>query len=206
VDNFTNPTANDSLNLPSHSTQHANANDAIEAVEAYLLTQPMGMRLVKTQLLTGSTSVTITDVFSDTYDAYKIVFSELTTSGATGLAIQMGTSNTGYYENKLVVASYSTASGNVVFNNTANTTSYDVGIVSTATPNATGGYVELQNPFKATTTAIQGFGSDPRSTDFSMRFNAGYHAAQTSYTSFTFLTSGPTFTGGRISVYGYTKA
>jgi len=37
VDNFTNPTANDSLNLPSHSTQHANANDAIEAVESYVL-------------------------------------------------------------------------------------------------------------------------------------------------------------------------
>jgi hypothetical protein len=37
VDNFTNPTANDSLNLPSHSTQHANANDAIEAIESYLI-------------------------------------------------------------------------------------------------------------------------------------------------------------------------
>jgi hypothetical protein len=37
VDNFTNPTANDSLNLPSHSTQHANANDAIEAIETYAL-------------------------------------------------------------------------------------------------------------------------------------------------------------------------
>ena len=36
LDNFTNPTANDSLNLPSHSTQHANANDAIEAIEAKL--------------------------------------------------------------------------------------------------------------------------------------------------------------------------
>jgi hypothetical protein len=39
VDNFTNPTANDSLNLPSHSTQHANANDAIEAIEGFLLGQ-----------------------------------------------------------------------------------------------------------------------------------------------------------------------
>jgi hypothetical protein len=36
VDNFTNPTANDSLNLPSHSAQHANANDAIEAIEVKL--------------------------------------------------------------------------------------------------------------------------------------------------------------------------
>lgn len=42
VDNFTNPTANDSLNLPSHSTQHANANDAIEAIETYALTLPRG--------------------------------------------------------------------------------------------------------------------------------------------------------------------
>lgn len=33
VDVLTNPTANDSLNLPSHATQHANANDAIEAIE-----------------------------------------------------------------------------------------------------------------------------------------------------------------------------
>lgn len=37
VDNFTNPTANDSLNSPSHSTQHANANDAIEAIETWNL-------------------------------------------------------------------------------------------------------------------------------------------------------------------------
>ncbi len=42
VDNFTNPTANDSLNIPSHSTQHANANDAIEAIETYALNLPRG--------------------------------------------------------------------------------------------------------------------------------------------------------------------
>ena len=36
LDTLTNPTANDSLNSPSvpHATQHANANDAIEAIEA----------------------------------------------------------------------------------------------------------------------------------------------------------------------------
>jgi hypothetical protein len=33
VDVLTNPTGNDSLNSPSHATQHANANDAIEAIE-----------------------------------------------------------------------------------------------------------------------------------------------------------------------------
>ena len=38
VDVLTNPVSNDSLNSPSHSAQHANANDAIEAVETFLLT------------------------------------------------------------------------------------------------------------------------------------------------------------------------
>jgi hypothetical protein len=33
VDTFTNPVSNDSLNSPSHSVQHADANDAIEAIE-----------------------------------------------------------------------------------------------------------------------------------------------------------------------------
>jgi len=37
VDNLVNPTTSDSLNSPSHSAQHANANDAIEAIETYLL-------------------------------------------------------------------------------------------------------------------------------------------------------------------------
>jgi hypothetical protein len=38
LDNFTNPTGSDSLSTPAvlHSTQHANANDAIEAIEAKL--------------------------------------------------------------------------------------------------------------------------------------------------------------------------
>jgi len=34
LDNFTNPSNTDALNNPSHSTQHQNANDAIEALEA----------------------------------------------------------------------------------------------------------------------------------------------------------------------------
>jgi len=37
VDVLTNPVSNDSLNSPSHSAQHANANDAIEAIETVLV-------------------------------------------------------------------------------------------------------------------------------------------------------------------------
>ena len=34
LDSLTNPTSSDSLNSPSHSAQHANSNDAIEALQA----------------------------------------------------------------------------------------------------------------------------------------------------------------------------
>lgn len=37
VDSLVNPLSTDPQNAPSHSAQHANANDAIEAIEAYLL-------------------------------------------------------------------------------------------------------------------------------------------------------------------------
>jgi hypothetical protein len=44
LDSFTNPTATDSLNDPTvpHATQHADANDAIEAVQGELGINPAG--------------------------------------------------------------------------------------------------------------------------------------------------------------------
>jgi hypothetical protein len=40
LDTLTNPTGSDQLSSPSHASQHANANDAIEAIEAELGTTP----------------------------------------------------------------------------------------------------------------------------------------------------------------------
>ena len=42
IDSLTNPSAGDALTSPSHSAQHANANDAIEAIETELGTTPSG--------------------------------------------------------------------------------------------------------------------------------------------------------------------
>lgn len=42
LDSFTNPTAGNPQNSPSHSAQHANANDAIEAIQAELGLTPSG--------------------------------------------------------------------------------------------------------------------------------------------------------------------
>ena len=44
IDNFNNPSSSDNLNTPGvlHADQHANANDAIEAIENELGTNPSG--------------------------------------------------------------------------------------------------------------------------------------------------------------------
>jgi hypothetical protein len=52
VDSLVNPLSTDPQNAPSHSAQHANANDAIEAIETYLL-EPF------TVLATGATAMAL---------------------------------------------------------------------------------------------------------------------------------------------------
>jgi hypothetical protein len=91
VDNFTNPTANDSLNLPSHSTQHANANDAIEAVEAYLLTGNgrAGLAHINTTAFTSQGAVNIDSIFSATYDNYRVQIDLTATSATSLLALRL---------------------------------------------------------------------------------------------------------------------
>jgi hypothetical protein len=95
VDNFTNPTANDSLNLPSHSTQHANANDAIEAIEGYLLTGTgkNGLTHINTTSFTTASAVQLDNVFTSTYKNYRIIW-KATPSQTQGQQIRFCTGGT----------------------------------------------------------------------------------------------------------------
>jgi hypothetical protein len=74
VDVLTNPVSNDSLNSPSHSLQHTNANDAIEAVEGYLLTGAgkTGLVHLATQTFTSTTAVNVDGAFTADYASYKV--------------------------------------------------------------------------------------------------------------------------------------
>ena len=42
IDTYTNPLSSEPMNAPSHAGQHANANDAVESIEAELGTDPSG--------------------------------------------------------------------------------------------------------------------------------------------------------------------
>lgn len=181
--------------------------DSVDAFVATAFNSKLrpGLVLIKSQTISsGVSSVSITDVFNTNFDAYKIIFTGITTGGAVGNNLQFGTSNTGYYANNLSVAGYS-SSGTANFSGTNNGSSLALGMVSTTAPNATGGSVEVQNPFAATTTTWQLHGSDPRTAGVGLRIESGFHNVATSYTSLTLFIAGTTYTGGRVSVYGYSK-
>jgi hypothetical protein len=201
VDNFTNPTANDSLNLPSHSTQHTNANDAIEAIEGYLLNGGQGLTLVKKQTIgTAVSSVVVNEAFNTTYDNYQVLIAGgVGSTNSIDISLNVGGTTTSYYANA-IYALYSgttVAAANV---NNGNTWQY-AGSASTA---GIWGCFDILSPFLATNTVFSSRTPQVR-TNGSSLFNSGWHGAATSYTSFTLTPVGGTLTGGTIYVYGYSK-
>jgi len=198
VDNFTNPTANDSLNLPSHSTQHANANDAIEAIEGYLLTEPIGMRLVKTQTIgTGVSSVSVTNAFSATYDNYRILVSGGVGGSANAdLRFQLTGVATGYY-GSLIYSPYAGGAVNAVGSSNVASLPY-MGVANLYSLSA---QIEINAPFLTEQKMISGTFYDTVNTGRAQ----GICDSLASYTGFTLIAGAGTLTGGTIQVYGYTK-
>jgi hypothetical protein len=74
IDTFVNPNATSSLDSPSHSGLHTDLGDAMTAVETYVLANPGGLVPIKTETYSAVSTVNVNDVFSTTYQNYKIVF------------------------------------------------------------------------------------------------------------------------------------
>ena len=99
LDSLTNPTSSDSLNSPSHSAQHANANDAIEALQAKVgvdssaVTSSHDYKIAQLESdVAGFTSGKILQVVNATYSTQVAVTS--TTYAATGLTASITPSAT----------------------------------------------------------------------------------------------------------------
>jgi len=89
VDVLTNPIASNSQNSPSHAGQHADANDAIEAIETYVLAQQPTFRNV---LINGE------------FNINQRAFTSTTTSGAYGFdrwALSTGANGTCTYSSQV---------------------------------------------------------------------------------------------------------
>ena len=110
LDSLTNPSSSDSLNSPSHSAQHANSNDAIEALQAKVgvdssaVTSSLDYKVA--QLEAGATggkilqvvSTTKNDTFSTTSTSYTDITGlsvSITPTSATSKILVLFSVNTG---------------------------------------------------------------------------------------------------------------
>jgi hypothetical protein len=152
-----------------------------------------GLTLVKTQTIgTAVSSVTVTNAFSATYDAYRVIVDGGVASGVLNISLKLGASTTGYYsggtEGTYAGAISALANNNAAAWNTMGT--------------ATTGYISCDFQLVGVAAArFTRFQAMMNSTSSSVQI-AGIHQVATAYTDFT-LTPGGTLTGGTIRVYGY---
>jgi hypothetical protein len=156
-----------------------------------------GLRLVKKQTIgTGVSSVQVTDAFSATYDAYKIII-----TGGAGSAddqnmnFKIGSSTTAY-SNNLIFTTYTSTTVTGAVQNNINAYIDFVGDVAI---NGLSANFDVVNPFLSKWTFVNG--RLIRST-LAGTFN-GIHKVASSFTDFTIGSLGATMTGGTIYVYGY---
>jgi hypothetical protein len=159
-----------------------------------------GLQLVKKQAIdTGVSSVIVTNAFNATYENYLILISDTTMSTANeSIVLQMRTgsttSNTGY-SSILGYWSYAAAAGVAGGSNQASWG--NVGRALGASDKVTQA-INIYAPFLTSKTKFSSFvvGSDLTGPA------SGFHNTATSYDQFV-ISSGATYTGGTIYVYGY---
>lgn len=163
---------------------------------AWVAVGASGLTLVKSQVIGSAVaSVTVTDAFSTTYDAYKIVISGGAASTGGTLNMTLGATATGY--NGFQIYSFYTGSTVSGFGFT-NSSSQPIGQYTT---NIISVNADVINPFLSKYTTFTSFNNVG-----AFYMINGELANTTSYTAFTLTCSTGTLTGGTIRIYGYANS
>lgn len=216
LDAFTNPSATDAMDSATvpHAAQHANLNDAVEALQAkvgvdgsavttsldYKVAQ-QGLTFIKSvNIGSAVTSVTVTDAFNSSYENYRVLVNITSASTAMGVQMRLGSTTTNYFS---VKNGWRFDSGTPDFISRLNG-GYSFWDVSAG--GATGGSaasIDVFSPYETARTRFTANGLYGHSTYGAMIVSAGYQDSNTSFTSFQIFPSTGNMTGGSISVYGY---
>jgi hypothetical protein len=145
--------------------------------------------------LSGS-STTFSSVFSATYEAYRIVFSNLTASAAAGLKMTLG-ATTANYNYVSVAATYSTGAYSAQSGEDTAAAWLVVGNLNSGTG---GAFMDIVNPFLAAKTTFRSDFINLAGTVAGTL--SGYLNNTTSYTAFTIAPASGTCTG-TVNIYGY---
>jgi len=143
-------------------------------------------------------SVPVPDVFSSTYDNYKIIVSGGVGSANQNLQMILGASTTGYYSGVAYIT-FSSGAFNALTDNAAASWSRIGGFSA----NAISANIDLLSPNLAKVTTFNGGYAVPAANQGGGA-NTGFHNSEVAYTGFTITAGGgATLTGGIIRVYGY---
>lgn len=156
---------------------------------------PPGMELVKVQTVGSAvSSVTVSSVFSSTFDSYKILYTGGTGTSGAWLFFNLNGTPQGWYGN-LYYANFASGSVATVGMSNATNCNYVGGCIS-STFDAN---IELRGPNTTTPTFLNSPFIDANNAGQTV----GCLANTTSYTGFTLTPNTGTLTGGTIRVYGY---
>jgi hypothetical protein len=156
---------------------------------------PFGTTLLAEQVFTGAGSVTVDNVFTSEFDAYKIIMG-VTSSTTVDATFQLRASGSAAASNYNDVSLQAFGSGTAVTSNTGQTTARIVRI------DTDGALLELllNNPNRAARTYGIASGVDSLNV---LKFHAFSHTLANVYTGFQFNMSNTT---GRLRVYGLRNA
>jgi hypothetical protein len=165
-------------------------------------TTSQGLTLINTTSFSAVASQSINDVFSTTYDYYKILMTYVCSTGDNELRIRYRVSgadnSNSVYDNQRILGENTTIAAQQETAQTSNR----FAIQSTIQSVAEG---IIYNPFKTartyhnTTSSFPNSAGNPR-----LALYAGVHEEDTSFTGFTLISSSGTTTG-TISVFGFNK-
>ena len=161
----------------------------------------IGLWKIASVSVTSGSVLSVSNCFTSDYDNYRIVVSNLKSTGNAALSMQLEASGTpsatGY---TLVQAFMLLGNASWFFNNPATATAWAAPGNTNTNPPASG-TIDIFQPQKAERTGMVGH---YQSWDAGI-FTTGSHDAGTNvYDGFRFISAG-TFTSGTATVYGYRK-
>ena len=163
-----------------------------------------GLVYVTSKTLSGS-SAQIDSCFTSTYDAYRIIFTNLVFSAADSMTLRLVTGTTpdtsaNYYSGRIGVGFAGTVNGAA----NAAVSYWNPNIVGVTV--AGGGNLEIFNPKNTAVTSFNSIGGDSRTTGDFYRAGGGYFNATTAFDGLWISTlSGSNTMTGTAVVYGYRK-
>ena len=160
-----------------------------------------GLTLIDEVSFTSSNAVNVNDVFSSTYDNYRIlIVGRVGQLSTTSLRYRVsGTDTTTNYQDIRIGA----ASGSVTTeNNTVGNDEIFLGTLATAADAQSLQTYDIASPYLAKQTSLIGLMGITGT--YLLNFNCGVQTDSTSFTGFT-LVNGSSGMTGKVSVYGYAK-